>query len=233
DLRADERLDLPHPLLAVDEEAQILLGGQPHHDPEAMPRGRVEQGTGGLRVRNAAGVDPVRGHLGEVPLDHVRVVVLVAVRVGGKRAVGHAADVELRVAGEEEFAPHGRPDEGRDALPRARGGEVRGDRLGDRCGRPGRAGWRSDRHADLTYAETCASCAGVTLANHSIVRRSPSRRGTVGLHPSPAWAFRMSGCRRAGSSWGSGRWTSWSPLPTSEATVSASSSRVTAWGLPR
>src|SRR5437762_8796729 len=50
------------------------------------------------------------------------------------------------------------------------------------------------------YAETRRLSAGVTLANHSIVRRSPSPRGTVGVHSRPAWAFRMSGRRRAGSS---------------------------------
>src|SRR5439155_15002477 len=135
----------------------------------------------------------------------------------------HAADVELLVAGKDEFAPSARPDECGETGRRARAGDVRDDRRGDRSIRRGPAGGRSDGQRRPAYAGTCRSRAGVTLANHSIVRRSPSRRGMVGVQPSLVWAFRMSGCRRAGSSWGSGRWTSSSPLPTSEATVSASS----------
>src|SRR5439155_10168710 len=33
------------------------------------------------------------------------------------------------------------------------------------------------------------SCAGAVFANHSMVRRSPSRSGTTGDHPNEAWAF--------------------------------------------
>jgi len=50
--------------------------------PEAVPLGRVEEGTGGRRVRNADGVDPVRRHLSEVPLDDIRIVVLPTSRIG-------------------------------------------------------------------------------------------------------------------------------------------------------
>src|SRR5256885_13704061 len=74
-----------------------------------------------------------------------RSVVLMAACIGLKRPVAHAANVELLVAGEEEFAPHVRPDELRDAGRRARAENVRGDRPSDRriSGHPG---WRRDRH---------------------------------------------------------------------------------------
>src|SRR2546426_4040447 len=49
--------------------------------------------------------------------------------------------------------------------------------------------------------------AGAIPTNHAIVRRSPSRSGPAGDPPHTAWAFPMSGRRRAGSSWGRGRWT--------------------------
>ena len=44
-------------------------------------------------------------HLGEVPFDGAAVV-FPAVCAGAKRPIGHAADVELLVSGEEELTPH-------------------------------------------------------------------------------------------------------------------------------
>src|SRR5439155_5385992 len=114
---------------------------------ETVPRGRVEEGTGRHRMRDADGVDPVRRHLGEVPLDDVRVAVLVAARIGAERPVAHAADVELLVAGKDEFAPSARPDECWETGRRARAGDVRDDRRGDRSIRRGPAGGRGDGHA--------------------------------------------------------------------------------------
>src|SRR3989449_9361571 len=66
-------------------------------------------------------------------------------------------------------------------------------------------------------------CFGAILTNHAIVRRSPPRSGTAGDHPNTAWAFPMSGRRRAGSSWGRGRWTILGAAPTSEGTITAQS----------
>ena len=132
DSLADQRLDLGHLLLAIDEEAHILFGGQSHHDPESVPLGHVEQGARRGRVRNADGVDPVRGHLGEVALNDVQVVVLVAARIGAKRPIGHAANVEFFVADEDEFAADDRPGEHRSGDRRARAANLRGDHLSDR-----------------------------------------------------------------------------------------------------
>src|SRR2546426_11514184 len=64
-------------------------------------------------------------------------------------------------------------------------------------------------------------CFGAILTNHAIVRRSPSRSGTAGDHPNTAWAFPMSGRRRAGSSWGRGRWAILGAAPASGAAISA------------
>ena len=197
DLRADERLDLGERLLSVDEKAEILLGGQSGHHPQAVPPRRVEQGARRHRVRYADRVEAVRPHEGEVPLDRAGVLVLATVRVRAECAVDDSADVHLLVAGEDELASRFRPTEPKRAGRSNRLRENRSDRSGPRAP-------SADRHTGR-YAEMRGSCAGITRANHSIVRRSPSRSGTVGVHPSTASALPISGRRRAGSSSGNGK----------------------------
>ena len=106
-LRANQRLDV-RGAAAVDEISHVLLGREPDHDVQAVPRRNVEQRPGRHRVGNAHGVDAVRRHLGKVPLDLRDVVVFVALRIRLERAVGHAADGKLLVAEEEELAAHAR-----------------------------------------------------------------------------------------------------------------------------
>ena len=113
DPRAHERLDFGLRLLSVDQQAEVLLGGQPHHDSEAVLPRDVEQGARRHRVRDADGVDATRGHLREVRLDDGGVVILAAVRVRAECPVGDAAHEELVVTDENELAAHLRPEKPR------------------------------------------------------------------------------------------------------------------------
>ena len=128
DLGADQRRDVGR-APAVDEVADVLLRAETDHDPQAVAQGGVEQGARRRGVRNADGIDAVRGHLSKVTLDAETVVVLPALGIRLERAVGHPADVELLVAYEEELALGAQPRDGG-------GGEQRRLRRGARCRRP-------------------------------------------------------------------------------------------------
>src|SRR4029453_17173529 len=132
DLRADQRRDLGEGFLPVDEEAEILFGRQPHDDPETIPPGGLQQGARRHRVRDTNGVDPVRRHVREVPLNHVEVVVLAPTRIWAKRPVADAANVELRGTHEEELAPDVWPTQRWCALWRGDSGYAGGNALGNR-----------------------------------------------------------------------------------------------------
>ena len=88
----------------VREVADVLFRRQADHHPEAVARGRIEEGDRGHRVGDAHGVEPGFGHLREVPLDGVVTPVLVAVRVRLERAVRDALDPELLAPCVEELA---------------------------------------------------------------------------------------------------------------------------------
>src|SRR5207249_11009381 len=124
--------------------------------------------------------------------------VLMAACIGLKRPVGHAANVELLVAGEEEFAPHVRPDEHRDAGRRARAENVRGDRLSDRRVSRGHSGWRRDRH-DGPYTGAREFCPGVTVTEdrqRALMAPAPGNRGTTrGCAPGSPYILRASSLR--------------------------------------
>ena len=111
DFAANQRLDVRRPP-AVDEVADILLGAEADHDVETMSLGDVEQSSRRHRVGNANRVDPMRRHVGEVPLDLTDVVVFVPLAIGLERAVGHPADVELLVTYEEELPLGAEPRDG-------------------------------------------------------------------------------------------------------------------------
>ena len=92
----------------IDQVADVLFSRQPHHHPEPMALGRVEQMARRHRVGDAHGVKTVRHHLGEVSLDPIQIVVLVPIRVGPKSTVGHASNIELVIVREEELAANAR-----------------------------------------------------------------------------------------------------------------------------
>ena len=126
---ADQRLDLAHVPLPIDEQAQVLLGGERDHDPKALSLGGVEQGSRRHRVRNAHSIEAARRHLGEVALYEVEALVLATVWAGGERPVSHATHVDLFIAGEEELALHAGSDVQRDGGERVGpGGIPREDR---------------------------------------------------------------------------------------------------------
>src|SRR5882762_9355907 len=64
---------------------------------------RVQEPDGRHGIE-ADGVEAIRGHRGEIPLDHVGLGYLGSVCPRSERSVGHAADVELLVADEEKLA---------------------------------------------------------------------------------------------------------------------------------
>ena len=78
----------------IGEKADVLVGREIDDDAQPVLRGEIEQRVR-RRVVHADRVDPVRRHRGEVAFDQLKIVVLVAVLVGSKRPVRHAADVEL------------------------------------------------------------------------------------------------------------------------------------------
>ena len=96
-LGADDRVDRRR-ALPVDQVTDVLLRRETDHDAEAVARCDVEQRAGRHGVRDPHRVDPVAGHLSEVALDYVQVVVLVLPIVGSERAVRHASHVEARKA---------------------------------------------------------------------------------------------------------------------------------------
>jgi hypothetical protein len=93
---------------AVDEIPDVLLGGEPHHHPEAVAPSRIEQRPRRCRMRDPHRVEPGRRHLRHVALDHREVVILVAFGVRLERAVGHSAHVELLIPDEEELSSDAR-----------------------------------------------------------------------------------------------------------------------------
>ncbi len=83
---------------------------EPHHDPEAVPEGRVEEPPRRTRV-DPDDVEAVRGHLGEVSFHGLCGEALFAVLVDEERAVADSANPELFVSQIEELptnrgAPH-------------------------------------------------------------------------------------------------------------------------------
>src|SRR5438034_7115463 len=71
-----------------------------------MLRGEIEQRARRHGVGDPHRVDPVGRHLREIGVDRLQVAVFLVVLVGPEGAVGDAADVEGRVAYEEELATH-------------------------------------------------------------------------------------------------------------------------------
>ena len=63
-------------IIAISEISRVLLSRKADHDLEAMVLGRVEQGPRWHRVRDSDGVYAGLGHEGEVPVDHIEVVIL-------------------------------------------------------------------------------------------------------------------------------------------------------------
>ena len=90
----------------VDQEADVLLGRETDHDAQTMLRGEIEQRARRHGVGDPYRVDPVGRHLREIGVDRFQVAVFLVVLVGPEGAVGDAADVEGRVAHEEELATH-------------------------------------------------------------------------------------------------------------------------------
>src|SRR5207253_7655326 len=110
DLVADQRLDVGSAGRTVDDITDILLGTEPDHDPQTVPRGDVQERAGRSGVGDPDGVDPVCRHQREVPLHGGEIMVLVSRRVWSERPVRHTPHVQLLVADKEELAAHTWPD---------------------------------------------------------------------------------------------------------------------------
>src|SRR5258705_9368987 len=90
-------------LLLFCEEPDVTLHREADHDAQAMTLCCVQEPDGWHGIE-ADGVEAIRGHRGEIPLDYVGLGYLGSVRPRSERSVGHAADVELLVADEEKLA---------------------------------------------------------------------------------------------------------------------------------
>ena len=88
----------------VDDEPEVLFGGQTHHHPQPVPMGGVEQRAGRHGVGDPDGIEAVGHHLREVPFDGLEVVILVSIGVGSERAIRDAADIQFLAAGDQELA---------------------------------------------------------------------------------------------------------------------------------
>ena len=142
--------------LPIDQEADVLLGRETDHDAQAVLRGEVEQRARRQRVGDAYRVDPVGRHLCEVGVDRVQVAVFPVVLVGPEGAVRDAADIEGRVAYDEELAAHLGPGTLRE---RARVGRQRFR--------------RTSRAAEVRGHEVSCSHQAQTLASR---RRHPAKQ---------------------------------------------------------
>src|SRR5207249_7320980 len=72
-----------------------------------MPPGRIQQPRRRHRV-DADRIHPTGRHASEVSLDDVYGGIFVTIVVGTERPIGHAAGIQLVIAGEDELAPCGR-----------------------------------------------------------------------------------------------------------------------------
>ena len=109
----DPRLNRAGPP-AVLEEGHMLLPGEPHHDPEAVAVGGIQEPAGRHRVCTDR-VEAVRRDLRQIALD-VILCVLAPARVGTERAVGDSADPELAVADKDEATADARSERRRAAV---------------------------------------------------------------------------------------------------------------------
>ncbi len=101
------RHDVPRAALVV-EEGDVLLPRQPHHHPQAVPLGAVQEPAWRHGV-DADRVKTVCRHLGEVLLDDLWVV-LAAILGGAERPVSGAPNVELLIPQKDKLAPYLRSD---------------------------------------------------------------------------------------------------------------------------
>ena len=108
DPRPDQRGDV-RGALPVDEEAYVLLGRKPRHDPQAVAQRGVEQRAWRRRVGDPDGVDSDGRHPSEVAFDLPEIVILVPFLVRTEGAVRDTPHVELLAAHKEELARHARP----------------------------------------------------------------------------------------------------------------------------
>ena len=115
----------PHPALdifcqfLIVQESYVLFPWQAYHDSQVMLQGYIEKPPGRHRI----GPDRIYaacGHLREIAVDRLRVVVFATLLVRPERTVGYPADVEFLIADVDEFpfyrSPHAFPD--RDMLGR-------------------------------------------------------------------------------------------------------------------
>ena len=105
-LGAHERADVRRAVL-IREEADVLVAREIDDDAQPVLRGEIEQRVR-RRVVHADRIDPVGRHRGEVAFDQSKIVVLIAVLVGTKCSVRHAAHIQLLVPDPNELSAHRR-----------------------------------------------------------------------------------------------------------------------------
>src|SRR3989442_15427971 len=92
----------------VDDEPEVLFGGQAHHHPEPVPMCGVEQRARRHGVGDWHSVEADGDHLSEIAFVDVEVVILVSIRIRAEGSIADAAHIQLAVAGDQELTLDGR-----------------------------------------------------------------------------------------------------------------------------
>src|SRR5208337_1584645 len=104
---AHPALDIFCQLLIV-QESYMLFPRQAYPDAQVMPQGYIKKPSGRYRI----GPDRIYaacGHLREIAVNCLRIVVLAAIFIGPERAVGYTSDVEFFIADADELPFYGNP----------------------------------------------------------------------------------------------------------------------------
>ena len=87
----------------IVQERNVFFPGQPYHDPQVMLLRYIEKPPGRYGV-GPDGIYAVCGHLREIAVNRVRIVVFTTLIVRPERTVSYAADVEFFIADVDELA---------------------------------------------------------------------------------------------------------------------------------
>src|SRR5215207_116577 len=91
----------PAPII---QKRDMLLPGQPNHDPKPVRSGYVKKPSGRNGV-DANGIQPRPSHRGEIAFNSVGPGILSSCLIGAEGAVGDSAHPELFVTNEQKLAP--------------------------------------------------------------------------------------------------------------------------------
>jgi len=93
----------------IVEEGNMLFPWETYHNAEVVSLRSVQEPEGRYSVR-ADRVETICGHLGEISLDNLRIMMLIAILIQAEGPIGDTADIHLLIAGKDEFALHMWPD---------------------------------------------------------------------------------------------------------------------------